>query len=101
MSEMEEHTREEELANLEVYVVAMDDVIKDYPEVRAVIDASERPVDCVDRTLLLVKYLLTVYMLCKLEDPSTDYFSEQVYRLNQARDALVRAKDARDIHETT
>lgn len=106
MSELEKHNHEEALANLEVYTQELiEEITHQCPEVAHILLGTENGGDGIDRILLLVKFMLTYYMERSLKkdipgvDP--DYFSEQVCRLNQARDALVRAKDARDIHETT
>lgn len=104
-SEMEKLTREENLADLEIYIGELNTKIRACSDVFGVLMSADTVGDCIDRILLQVKYVLTHYMERQLKqdipgiDP--DYYSEQVHRLNQARDALVRAKDAGDIHETT
>ena len=105
-SEMDKLTREENLANLEIYIDQLNKELRDkYPELLGVLVCTTEAGDAFDRILMLVKYTLTYYMERDLKrdipDMDPDYFSEQIHRLNQARDALTRAKDARDIHETS
>lgn len=104
--ELKKHTEEENLANLEAYTQELiKEISGTFPEVAYMLLGTQSAGEGIDRILVLVKFVLTYYIERSLKqdipgmDP--DYFAEQVHRLNQARDALVRAKDARDIHETT